>query len=73
MTIFICKSCYRGFDIEVSGGISCPDCGGKSWKPVSKLPSWASQYRKLWAEKYGIVVMNEGETEADYEEYREAQ
>lgn len=69
----MCDDCRQGFDIEISGGIRCPECGSKRWNSVNRLPEFANKYRKIWAEKYKIVIIDEGETEADYPEYREAQ
>tara|TARA_R110000824_G_scaffold372146_4_gene562258 strand:- start:733 stop:951 length:219 start_codon:yes stop_codon:yes gene_type:complete len=70
MTIYMCSDCRNGFDIEISGGIRCPECGGKRWQPVNRLPNFATKYREDWAKKYGIVILNEDEKAEDYPEYQ---
>lgn len=61
MMIFICESCHDGFDIECSGGIACPECGGGRWKQIYHLPEKANSYRTAWAKLYGEYPLNEGE------------
>lgn len=56
MKIYMCYDCRQGFDIEISGGIACPECGGKRWKRINKLPSSAEEYRKKWAEEYDVMI-----------------
>tara|TARA_Y100000310_G_C20612172_1_gene778585 strand:- start:12 stop:296 length:285 start_codon:yes stop_codon:yes gene_type:complete len=59
MIIYICEDCRQGFDIECSGGIACPECGNKKWKQINKLPCFAEEYRKKWADEYGIMICND--------------
>ena len=59
--LYIWYDCRRGFDIELSGGARCPECGGNKWKAISRLPEFADKYRYEWAKDYGVFVLNEGE------------
>ena len=61
MRLFICATCHEGYDIEISGGIRCPECGGNKWKGINRLPRSASEYRKELAEKYGIMICDDDE------------
>ena len=66
MVIFICDSCKVGFDIEVSGGIDCPECGGRRWKAITKLPKKAEPYRLQWMKEFDVCILNEGEKPEDF-------
>tara|TARA_R110002020_G_scaffold3108_15_gene14266 strand:+ start:249 stop:473 length:225 start_codon:yes stop_codon:yes gene_type:complete len=61
MRVFICVDCHDGFDIDVSGGIECPECGGRKWKSITRLPAKAEKYRMIWAEKYDIMICDDKE------------
>ena len=61
MMAFICETCREGFDIEISGGIDCPECGSRRWASICNLPPKAQKYRDQWAEAYGVYPLNEGE------------
>tara|TARA_R110000824_G_scaffold322745_3_gene509733 strand:+ start:4628 stop:4876 length:249 start_codon:yes stop_codon:yes gene_type:complete len=66
MIVYICESCKDGFDIEVSGGIECPECGSGRWKQCNRLPDKAMKYRIQWMEKYGEFPLNEDEKPGDF-------
>jgi len=59
MKIFICGTCRQGYDIQISGGINCPECGGKKWDSINKLPSSAGKYREKWAKEFGIMICDD--------------
>jgi len=63
MRIYICEDCRQGFDIHISGGVNCAECGGRTWRSVKRLPSTpqGDKYRKAWAEKYQIMICDDDE------------
>tara|TARA_R100001244_G_scaffold110322_1_gene81583 strand:+ start:1406 stop:1675 length:270 start_codon:yes stop_codon:yes gene_type:complete len=59
INIYMCRTCHQGFDISISKGIECPECGNRLWTKINKLPSFAEKYREQWAQKYGIMLCDD--------------
>jgi DNA-directed RNA polymerase subunit RPC12/RpoP len=66
MMAFICEACREGFDIEISGGIDCPECGNRKWASVRNLPNRAMKYRLKWMKEFDVFPLNEDEEPGDY-------
>ena len=66
MMVLICETCREGFDIEISGGIDCPECGGRKWANIRNLPDKAMKYRLKWMKEFNAFPLNEDEKPGDY-------